>query len=194
MVFTMPASAIVKYWWQLCVLIVFSTAVYAGTFIVQSAQVSKIGNGYVLSATVKYPLTPRVKEALENGVPIVFSQQFELIKNTSILGEYWQWQDTLWATELRYELRYHALSQQYVLQTIDTGHQRNFLSLEGALQSLGNIEKLSLPPEHLTDSDNLILRLRSGIDLHALPTVMRPGALVSTKWQLTSPWMEAQWY
>jgi len=158
-----------------------------------SAQIDKIGNDYVLNATINYSLSPEVKEAIEHGVPIVFLQQFELIENTNILGRFWQWQETLWSTELRYELRYHALSQQFILQSIDTGHRRNFLSLDSAVQMIGDIDALSLPSEYLDDTDDLILQLRSGLDLHALPTPLRPGAVISNNWQLTSSWVIAPW-
>jgi len=188
----MLASVIVRlkiiFW-----LILFSSTVHAETFKVTSAHISKIGNGYNLNAEIKYPLTPRVLEAIVNGVPIIFKQQLELIKSTPLLGSYWQWKETLWTTELRHELRYHALSQQYVLQAIDTNSQRNFPTLSVALQALGQIKDLNLPPEYFDDSENLTFQLRSGIDLNALPTPMRPGALISSKWQLTSPWVKAQW-
>jgi len=167
--------------------------VHSETFKVSSAQVSKIGNGYILNAEIKYPLTPRVLEAIDNGVPIIFSQEFELINSISVLGNYWQWKKVLWSTDIRHELRYHALSQQYILHAIDTNNQRNFPTLITALNALGQIKDLSLPPEHFSDADNLILQLRSGIDLYALPTPMRPGALISSKWQLSSPWTEALW-
>jgi len=192
MVFIMPASVIARlkitFW-----LLLFSSTVHAQTFEVASAQVSKIGNGYVLNAEIKYPLTPRVLEAIVNGVPIIFEQQFELIESTSLLGSYWQWDETLWSADIRHELRYHALSQQYVLQAIDTNSQRNFPTLSVALQALGKIKDLNLPPEYFENAENLTLQLRSGIDLYALPTPMRPGALISSKWQLASPWVDAQW-
>jgi len=188
----MPASVIAKihiiFW-----LLLFSSAVQSESFQVSSAHINKIGNGYILNAGIKYPLTPRVLEAIDNGVPIIFSQQLELIKSTPLLGSYWQWTETLWTTDIRHEIRYHALSQQYILHAIDTNTQRNFPTLRVALQALGQIADLNLPPEHFEDTENLILKLRSGIDLYALPTPMRPGALISSKWQLTSPWVEAQW-
>ncbi|NQY27729.1 MAG: DUF4390 domain-containing protein [Piscirickettsiaceae bacterium] len=189
----MLASATVKRLLLFSLLLLLSSAGYAANFKVQSAQIEKIGNGYTLNAKIKYLLTPRVNEALSNGVPITFKQDIELIHSIPILGRFWQWQDVIWSITLRYELRYHALSEQYVMQVLDTGHQRNFPSLESALTALGTINSLSLPPKHLTDIDGLILQIRSGLDLHALPTPMRPGALISTKWQLTSPWKAALW-
>lgn len=192
----MPASVIVKLFGLLALLLFLGSisSVRATTFDISAAHITKIGNGHVLNATINYPLTPRVKEALDNGIPIVFFQEFKLVDLTSLLGEYWQWEDTLWRTKISYELRYHALAQQYVLQDIATGKERFFPSLEGTLHALGQIQNLTLPPEHMVSDNHLLFQLRSGIDLYALPTPMRPGAIISSKWHLTSPWASAQWH
>ncbi len=189
MVFIMPASSIAK----LLLLLLISIPAYAYSFSIESARITKIGNGYVLNAQIAYPLTERVKEAIKNSVPIVFSQQIRLVRHTPLLGKYWIWDSTSWLTEIRYELRYHALSQQYVVQNLGTHYRNTFPSLDDALQTLGSINALSLPPEYMTETQNLSLQLRSELDLYALPTPMRPGALISKKWQLASPWVSAQW-
>lgn len=192
----MQVSVIVKYY-SLLILLLFLggiNVVRATTFDVSSAHITKIGNGHVLNATINYPLTPRVIEALENGIPIVFFQEFKLVNITPLLGEYWQWESTLWQTKIRYELRYHALAQQYVLHDLATGKERHFPSLEGSLHALGKIQSLTLPPEYMVDTSHLAFQLRSGIDLYALPIPMRPGAILSSKWHLTSPWTAAQWH
>lgn len=179
--------------WLLLLLLFHSSLSFATIFSVNNPHVSQIGNGYVLSADIEYPLTPRVIEALQNGVPITFFQEFKLIESFPLLGSFWQWESTLWQSRLHYELRYHALSEQYVLKSIETNDQRSFPSLEGALIALGQIRELSLPPEFTHDHNEVMLELRSGLDLNALPTPMRPGALLSSKWQLTSPWVRAAW-
>lgn len=191
--FIMPACNIVNRFFLFVLLLLLSTVSQAVNFDVHYAQVEKIGNGYILNAKIKYPLTLRVNEALDNGVPITFKQDIELLYSIPILGQFWQWQETLWHTSLRYELRYHALSKQYVLQSLDTSYQRNFPSLDSALNALGSINMLTLPPEYLENIDLLTLQIRSELDLHALPTPMRPGALISSKWQLRSPWKQAIW-
>ena len=190
----MPASNIVKHYWPLVLLfaLVISPA-QAEQFSVDAARVIKIGNGYVLNAQFSYPLTARVKEAIENSVPIVFSQQIKLIRKTALLGSWWIWEQTPWLTEIRYEVRYHALSQQYVVLNLGTHHKENFPSLDNALRALGGIHELTLPPEHMVNTPDLSLHVRSDLDLYALPTPMRPGALISNKWQLASPWVLAIW-
>jgi hypothetical protein len=192
----MQASVIAKFfsWLTLLLFISSISAVQANTFNVSSAHITKIGNGHVLNASINYPLSPRVIEALDNGIPIVFFQEFELMDSTALLGQYWTWEQTLWTTKIRYELGFHALAEQYILSDMATGKQRHFPSIEGALHSLGKIQNFTLPPEYLTETNHLILRLRSGIDLYALPTPMRPGALISSKWHLNSPWAPAQWH
>ena len=196
MVFIMPASATAKHYWSIVLLLFFSSicTVHASTFSITSAHVTQIGNGHVLNASIESPLSPRIVEAIDNGVPVIFLQEFKLIDRTPLLGIYWQWEETLWTTVIRHELRYHALSQQYILRDIGTDQQRPFSDINDALHALGKVRNLTLPPEHLTDTNHLILLLRSGIDLYALPTPMRPGALISSKWQLTSPWTPAQWH
>lgn len=162
-------------------------------FSINHPRVEQIGNGYVLNAEILYPLTPRVIEALENGVPITFFQEFELFHSVPVLGDFWDWETTKWRARLNYELRYHALSEQYVVFSLDTHEQLSFQSLDEALRTLGHIKGFSLPPKDTADITGLKLRLRSGLDLNALPTPMRPGALISSKWQLNSPWVEAKW-
>lgn len=174
-------------------LLLLSTSSFAAKFSIDNATINKIGNGYSLQASINYSLTPRVKEAIANGVPVVFVQEIEIIDALPLLGEFWQWQSTLWSSSVSYELRYHALTNQYVVNDLDTDHHRNFISLNAALDALGTIDTFTLPPEHLTDTDNLHVYLRTGLDLLALPTPMRPGALISSKWQLSSPWTEAVW-
>jgi hypothetical protein len=191
----MPACGAAKQHLRLLLILLlcYSGLAYATIFSVNNPRVHQVGNGYVLNADIEYPLTPRVIEALQNGVPITFFQEFRLVETFPLLGRFWQWETTLWQSLLHYELRYHALSEQYVLKAVETDTQHSFPDLDGALIALGHIRGLSLPPEFTHNRDDVMLQLRSGLDLNALPTPMRPGAMLSSKWQLTSPWVQAAW-
>ncbi|MEX1200034.1 MAG: DUF4390 domain-containing protein [Methylophaga sp.] len=189
----MPVCSAAKRLMQLLCWLALPMTAQAAQFTIDQAQVYQVGNGYTLNATIRYPLTPRVQEALENGVPITFFQEIQLLDRTPILWDWWQWDEVIWATEIRYELRYHDLSQQYMLHSLEAGNYRNFTTLASALNAMGDIDNFILPPAFTKTTDSTILRLRSGIDLTALPSPMRPGAMVSSKWDLTSDWFEAIW-
>ncbi|WP_238532302.1 DUF4390 domain-containing protein [Methylophaga frappieri] len=192
----MPAYSVVKRVAMLGLWLILPLYGQADTrFQVEQAQIYRIGNGYIVNAQLAYPLTPRVEEALNNGVPITFFQEIQLIDRTALIPDWWIWNTVLWSTKLRYELRYHDLSEQYLLYTPDSPTHRNHPTLGSALDTMGGITNLTLPPDitRLQRDHNLVLRLRTGIDLMALPSPMRPGAMISSKWDLTSPWYEAIW-
>lgn len=189
----MPVYSAAKRLMQVLCCLALPLTAQATQFTINQAQVYKIGNGYTLNATISYPLTPRVQEALDNGVPITFYQEIQLVDRTPLLWDWWHWDDIAWSAEIRYELRYHDLSQQYMLHSLEAGNHRNFTTLASALNAMGNITNLTLPPALTALSDSSLLRLRSGIDLNALPSPMRPGAMISSKWDLTSEWFEAIW-
>lgn len=195
MVSTMPAYVTAKQFFASLLFVFVSVqTVQAQSFHIDEATTSPAGNGYLLNAKISYPLNPRVKEAIYNGVPITFVQEIQLIKRYPLLGDWWQWRSNIWSSELRYVLRYHDLSQQYLLHSLTPPKaHRNFSTIESALNSMGEIRDLSLPPQHTLQTDDLILRLRTEIDLNALPSPMRPGAFISSKWDLASDWYEVAW-
>ena len=175
---------------SLSLLLLSLTAEGAEHISVSYAQITKTGPAYNLNATIHYPLSPRIIEAIDHGVPITFYQEFQLLEPFNM---YWLWQQNIWSRTVRYQLRYHALSKQYILLSMGTLQRRSFPSLDTALDELGKIEDLNLPLKHLINSSNLTLQIRSGVDIHALPTPMRLGALISDKWQIKSPWVNATW-
>lgn len=190
----MPVCSVIKRFLQIFCLLTVPLIAQATQFTINQAQVYQIGNGHMLNATISYPITPRVQEALDNGVPITFFQEIQLLDRTPILWDWWHWDTIIWSTEIRYELRYHDLSQQYMLTALDLDNHRNFTTLSSALSAMGNITSLTLPPAYTAErTDTTVLQIRSGLDLTALPSPMRPGAMISDKWDLTSEWFEAVW-
>tara|TARA_B110000285_G_scaffold61322_1_gene70518 strand:+ start:308 stop:874 length:567 start_codon:yes stop_codon:yes gene_type:complete len=175
---------------SLSLLLLSLTAEGAEQISVFYAQITKTGPAYNLNATIHYPLSPRIIEAIDHGVPITFYQEFQLLEPFNM---YWLWQQNKWSRTIHYQLRYHALSKQYILLSLVTLQRRSFPSLDTALDELGKIEDLNLPLNHHINGSNLTLQIRSGVDIHALPTPMRLGALVSDKWQIKSPWVNVTW-
>ncbi len=160
---------------------------------INSAEIYRIKQGYLLDAEINYQLNPRVKEAIANGISVTFINTIELRQKHTFLEGLLSWTTTRWQTELRHEIRYLALSQQFTLRDLNQLKQSNFISLQAALSAMGSLDSFKLPILPDADIQHLSVRLRSSIDLLALPAPMQPGAFVSAKWHLTSPWREAEW-
>lgn len=190
----MPAfTALFRPLYGLILLLAIPLTAQANAFEIRFVEVSKIGEGYSVDARIGYQLTPIIEEALDNGVPITFIQQLQIVRRTPILWDIWNWDHDIWQHTIQYELRYHDLSQQYLLYAFDNQAHRNFPTLTGALTAMGEIGAFQLPREYTANPRGLLLRLKSGIDVSALPSPMRPGAFLSRKWNLSSPWYEAEW-
>jgi uncharacterized protein DUF4390 len=91
--------------------------------------------------------------------------------------------------EQRYEIQYHALADQYLLRSLNSGSQFVYSTLGEALATLGRIEKLPVLDAHLLQKDELYkVRVRSRLDLSSLPVPMQLKAYVSSEWWLSSGW------
>lgn len=190
----MPAFIVIhRHFYGLLLLLVLPLSVQADAFEINHANVSKMGEGYILDARIDYQLTPIIEEALDNGVPITFVQNIEIVRRTPLLWNLWNWDSAVWSREIRYQLRYHDLSQQYILFAYQNRNYRNFPTLKGALSTMGEITAYDFPREFTANPRGLLFRIKSELDLSALPSPMRPGAFLSRKWNLDSAWYEAQW-
>src|SRR5213078_2424010 len=95
-----------------------------------SLQVAE--EGLVLNADFAFELTPRLAEALQNGVPLYFVVEFEMSRPR------WYWLDEKAASRQLYlRLSYHPLSRQYRLSTGPL--QQNFSSVDDALAVLRRV-------------------------------------------------------
>lgn len=167
-----------------CGLLLCSSLLQAAEFTISHAE-SRLGEGvYSLDADIHYSLSDEVLEALENGVTITFRVQIEIERRREYI-----WDETVVSLLQYYELQYHALSEQYIVRVLDSGVQKNFQSLSLALRVLGEIRNLPVIDKSLLDSKaQYNLRLRSEIDINALPAPLRPVAWLSDNWKLASEW------
>ena len=191
----MPVYGVVKSLIQLILLLAISVSAVAEIrhFSINNAQLSfdQTDQQYQLSANIDYPLTARVIEAIENGIPITFNQTIAISDPIPLIDWLLPWRQTEWSQTIQYQLRYHALSDQYILQSTDQ-QQRNYLTLEGALAEMGYLDTVILTiPTALHHKGEIAIKTE--IDIEALPIPMQPGALISSKWQINSPWTPLSW-
>lgn len=182
-------NANLKYWkmnWfsvMLSFLILISHTTLAA-FSVQRAETRLVDKVYLLDAEIEYSLTNKVKEALNNGVSI------PLVLSIEVKRERWLvWDEQIASLKQLYQLKYYALSKQYVIKYQNTGIQEAFSNLETALIHLGTLVDFPLLDKSLVKTEETYsVYLQIYLDIEALPAPLRPIAYFSSKWRLLSEW------
>lgn len=138
--------------------------------------------GHIVNANFDFELTPRLEEALNNGVALFFAIEFELIRPR------WYWIDEKAASaRIDVRLSFNPLLRQYRLSTGSL--QRNFSSFAEAMINLSRIrswlvvERDRLPPE-----TSYLAALRMRLDTTQLPRPFQISALTDRELSLASPW------
>lgn len=150
---------------------------------VRYAGLDSSDDGYAVNAQFDVELTPRLQEALNNGVALYFVVEFELVRPR------WYWLDERSvASRLQYRLTYHALSRQYRLWT-GTLHQP-FGTLSEALRVLGRVQSWQvLERDRISNGSTYQAAVRMQLDTAQLPKPFQLTALTSRDWTLSSDWM-----
>lgn len=155
-----------------------------GEFLIKDAHSWAGSDGQLLDAQIVIRLSQGAKEALENGIPLTFELQAQLVRKHD-----WLWDSVQAEHVLVRQLAYHALSRSYVVRYQNTGRQASYSRLDDALQAAGTIEKLRLSGKPLKKKHRYEVRLRGSLDIESLPTPVRLLAYVSSDWD-----MEGEWY
>ena len=163
----------------------FSLPVVAepGSFKVEDAHSWTEDGAYFLDAQFVVNLSSGAFEALENGVPLVFVLQFQVVKTHP-----WFWDVVDIEINQVRQVEYHALSRSYLVKDSAAGAQGNYHRLKDALQAAGAIEGLFLTDQELEKGRGYKMRVRGRLDIESLPTPVRLLAYVSSSWDMDSEW------
>ncbi|ADJ29793.1 DUF4390 domain-containing protein [Nitrosococcus watsonii] len=154
------------------------------SFNIRSASTQLVKGVYRLRAQINYPLSEDVKNAIESGIPLIINQEIEVLRLRQ-----WLWPKTIKRIILRHQLKYHALSEQFVLTYLNQGKQRTYPNLSAAIKQLSTIKNCPLITRGELDlHQNYRIRLRTSLSIKDLPAPMRPLAYLSPQWYLDSPW------
>jgi len=165
---------------QVAVLVAF--AARADEIEVREARLTPTEDGIVLDAEFALELSPRLAEAVANGVPLYFVVEFELTR-----PRWWWFDDKAAAKRLQLRLSYHAMSRQYRLST-GLLHQ-SFATLEDALNVLRRVRGWQVVERATVLADapyEAAVRMR--LDVTLLPKPFQLSALTSRDLTLESPW------
>lgn len=155
---------------------------YADEIVVREANLRATDEGLVLNAEFSFKLTPRLVEAVENGVPLYFELDFELSRSR------WYWFDEkAVAKRMQVRLSYHALSRQYRLSTGLL--QQSFGTLEEALDVLRQLRNWLVVDRTVSLADATYeAAVRMRLDTTLLPKPFQLSALTNREWNLESAW------
>ncbi|MCK4744051.1 MAG: DUF4390 domain-containing protein [Sulfuriflexus sp.] len=151
---------------------------------IESASTENNQGVYQLNADIRYELNDEVLDALNNGVTITMLVTIKLERQRAYL-----WNESIAELLQRYELKYHALSGQYIVKKLAKAEQQSYLSLSAALRALGSVRELDLiKQDAVQNSKNMVVKIHSELDTNALPAPLRPVAWLEGYWQLSSEW------
>lgn len=175
-------------WWVLVgwLTLLLPCSVYAEDiyFSVRDARTVLRDDVYLLDANVVYRFSAPALEALHNGIPLVLETQIKVGRQRD-----WLWINTVAALSQRFRLQYHALSDRYVIQNLNTSQRQSFATLDDALHGLGIVRSFPMLDAKLLQADaEYRVSLRVVLLIEELPTPMRLWAYASDQWRHDSAW------
>jgi hypothetical protein len=137
---------------------------------------------YIAAADFNINFNSRLEEAVNKGIVLYFSAEFELRKSR------WYWFDEqILRRSKTYQLYYHALTRQYRVST--GGLHQSFATLEEALRVMSRLRRWVVAEQgdiRVAQTGMAGLRLR--LDLTQMPKTFQVSALSNKDWNLDSGW------
>lgn len=147
---------------------------------VKNAELIPSDSNYQLDADFGIDFSPEVESALNKGVQLSFLIEFQLVQPR----EYW-FDDEVTTKSQLIQLRYHALSRQYLVNVEQ--HQKSFATLEEAVDELSRLRDWDvLAKSDIVKGETYVANLRFRLDHSRLPKALQVEALSSEKWTLVS--------
>lgn len=139
-------------------------------------------DGTFLEAEFEITLTPILEDALNKGVPLYFSVEFQLTRPR------WYWlNEKLADARQSYRLSYNALTRQYRV-AVGTLYQ-NFASLAEALAFMSQVRLRDIvEPGALAKGSSYLAETRMRLDTSQLPRPFQVSAVGSREWSVSSDW------
>lgn len=168
----------------LAMLLLLHGPAQAEGFVIQSVETRLVNKVYLMNAHIDYQFSEVALDALQNGVPLIVLLDIEVEQKRK-----WWFNKTIAELQQGYLLLYHALTEKYIINNLNSGAQENYDSLRSALDSLSNIKDLPIIDANLIKKgESYDVQLQTYLDLESLPAPMRPIAYISSQWRLESDW------
>ncbi|WP_415880129.1 DUF4390 domain-containing protein [Methylomonas sp. TEB] len=149
---------------------------------IEYADLDRVDDGYDVQAHIDYQLSPTAKEALHKGVRLTWDVAIEL-RQPGVL-----WDTIIHKHKLTYSLQFHALLNQYVVQT-PFDRSEMFLTLSAAMNFMAAVhDSMPIPAELVVGGTPYLLAVKTQFNREQLPIPLRPVAYLDNQWFLSSAW------
>lgn len=153
-----------------------------GVFEIKSAQTHLENDRYFLNANIHYELSEESIKALHSGIALTLVLQIEVMKE-----RWYLWNEKVAMANYHYLLRFHPLSNHYVISHIEKDKSYVFANLSDLLSALGTVRDIPLLEKNYVSNDHSYqVRLYTYLDVEALPPSLRTIAYFSREWQIAS--------
>ena len=155
----------------------------AADIVAENARLIAGDEGYSLNADYKVALNPRLEEAVNKGIALFFTADFELTRSR------WYWFDrTVTQRSKTFQLSYHALTRQYRLSS-GALHQ-SFSTLAEALQVLSRLRHwLVIEKAEISEGVDYMASTRLRLDPSQMAKTFQVSALSNRDWNPSSEWL-----
>lgn len=140
----------------------------------------------MLNGKMDLIVSPKVEEAISKGIPLEIEIDVRLYRQRRFL-----WAQELDRWTLHRQIRYHALSGQYIVsdKSQTPAISETFTTLQEALHFLGTLSAVELPLSVAPDQEATHrVSVRVALDIGSLPAPLHPVAYTSLTWRLNSGW------
>lgn len=157
-------------------------AVLADVIPLRSSELRVEEGDVLLSAQFDVALTPALEAALNKGIPLYFTVEFDLTRPR------WYWIDEKIAQwSITYRVSYTELTRQY--RVASGPLSQPFDSLDDVLRFVGRVSSRTVAQASALAKDaRYEAALRMRLDVSQLPKPFQLNALASHEWQLASEW------
>jgi hypothetical protein len=155
-----------------------------GHFDVRSAYLEPAERVYQLNATLDLALSRNAAQAIHEGVPVVLELDLSVVRKRRYLPDV-----EVGSLAQRWQIHYHALSERFLVNNLNSGQQASYSSLAAALGALSAVRGLPAIDEALIEKGQRYeasLRATAAVE-GGLPAALK-FIIFWIDWKRTTDW------
>jgi len=169
----------------LLVLYAAVAAAAAGGFVQILKGSTRLDDGvWYLDADIAWSPGDEAIEALDSGLTLDIRLTIVLSEQRRLL-----WDPDVAELEQRYDLRYHALTQRFIVTNLNSGEQSTFGTLQAALRTLGEVRDFPVIDDALLKAGKSYgVALLAELDMEELGGPLKIISFFWNDWRVASEW------